>query len=197
MGKIYGLTSTREGVIRYVGKTADDTYRRFGEHLTGLNSNAAVGIWKREELWSGYDLDEVTIGECIDNALGQLESHWIARIPSLFNSHGNHRPIEATPDQKRHINILQLNNRPEFIDNWHGLVGIRWHPPSEENTRPAWGLKVYDPFGTKWANINKAFISPQAAIVLRGQLRSEAEKDHVERFGVRIPWPPDDTSNSV
>lgn len=80
---IYGLASTRDGVVRYVGQTVRTVHRRFLKHL----ENARLGVkthcynWIREQLAAGHT---ITVNVLESNArYGESEKHWIRHYAEM------------------------------------------------------------------------------------------------------------------
>jgi hypothetical protein len=192
MAEIYGITSTRDGVIRYVGQTKGESDKRYRDHWVGLTSNHRVAIWKRQELWSGYDIDWVVIEECDDCDRHKRESFWIKRIPNLLNDRKNYGSSgeRVTLGELNHIEFVQNEYRPNYEENWQGFAGIRYFPPETKYPFPVWETKVYDVFGEPWIP-RIPVASFEAALSYREEARNKANDEHLRLLGVRMPWPSD------
>jgi hypothetical protein len=201
MAEVYGLMSTREHVIRYVGQTKGIADKRAWDHWRS-SSNLKVATWSREELWRGYCINCVVIEECAESTRHDRETYWMQRIPNLLNERKvNHPSILPSEDEAFHLRTLQELERARDIDNWHGFVGISYHHPTErirsdgwdtvtEMLPESWGVRVYDPFGKRWREI-QGFTEVRIALDDRKQFRCSAEKYQQEHFGISLPWPPD------
>jgi hypothetical protein len=201
MAEIYGLMSTRDYRIRYVGQTKGYADKRAWDHWRS-SSNSRVAVWSREELWSGYQINYVVIEECEEGHRCSRETYWMRRIPQLLND----RKAKYTPAKRSDADTIRIDELEKIetgrdIDNWHGFVGITYYPPAEatwsdardewtQATDEAWGVRVYDPFGKNWGEI-PGLAELQFALELRERLRQSAKLRHVERFGIALSWPPD------
>lgn len=95
---VYGLYSTEDGIIRYVGQTIQSLNRRLHQHLADSKRvDYRSYRWIRKVLRSGYEIKIAAIEE--DCVLGEAEKAWICyykRItPNLTNvcEGGNSGPI--------------------------------------------------------------------------------------------------------
>lgn len=86
---IYGLFSTRNNEIRYVGK-ANDPKERLRHHLYGsndkINNMTHKCCWIRKELNDGYKVDYIILEECEFTDWEERECHWINRYDNLTNT---------------------------------------------------------------------------------------------------------------
>lgn len=88
MGEIYGLYSTNEGRIRYVGQTEytarkrlDLTITKALEHKTG-----ALFDWVRDQWADGAEIQPYTLqDEIIPADLDLYECYWIEQFGQLLN----------------------------------------------------------------------------------------------------------------
>jgi hypothetical protein len=172
--------------------------------LEGKNSSPAIGSWVRQERWCGYDIYHVII-EFAGFDLDVRETHWIGRIPNLLNDRKNRKQAHLTPGEDEHLNALLKQSRPSFTDNWNGLVGIRYYPPShtpEEYDRivspsensfawPTWEARVYDPFGHGGLISHHSHKKFEDALEVRDWYRNKLNKRQIELFGISLPWPHD------
>jgi hypothetical protein len=198
MAEVYGITSTRDGIIRYVGLTGGDSSKRYWDHWVGLNSNHRVAVWKRQELWCGYDIAYVVIEECEADVAGLRETFWINRIPNLLNDRKGpgSRSHEMTVGQYDHIDSIQKSGQPDFEENWKGLIGIRCRHHifidgfGSEDPYDSWEARVYCPFGRRWSH-GYSSIKIESALNERDRARKDADEHHIQRLGMAIPWPAD------
>ena len=130
MAFIYGLASTRDGVIKYVGETLDYDTRANHHYRASNNSVACVIIWANRERWLGYDIYSLLIETCRDGERFKRESHWIDRIPGLLNDRKNYSRWQyvRTVDDRAHVHKIQTDGRRNFIENWNGFIGVRYYP---------------------------------------------------------------------
>jgi hypothetical protein len=203
MAEVYGLMSTRDYTIRYVGQTKGVADKRAWDHWRS-SSNLKVAAWSREELWSGYIINYVVIEECGEGARHDRETYWMQRIPNLLNERKVNLPSVAPSIwEASHLSALQQSDPKGEIANWHGFVGIIYYPPHErarsdfwedgtELMPECWGFRVYDPFGRYWGASGPAF-DLETALRYRQQFRHRAEEYQREHFGVVLQWPLDDT----
>jgi len=124
---IYGLASTRNGIIRYVGESAQDYGIRARQHYRGWNSVACVQRWSDQERWCGYDIYSLKLMDCDFDNRFQVEADWIKRVPNLLNVRKNYENVInfRTKVDKYIIRTKQKINRPKFIENFNGYIGIR------------------------------------------------------------------------
>jgi hypothetical protein len=80
---IYGLVSTRDEKIRYVGQTKSPLRQRLAEHrcdsLTRKNKNHKCN-WYRKECRDGYDIKIVLIEETDKEHWAEREIYWIKKL---------------------------------------------------------------------------------------------------------------------
>lgn len=96
---IYGLYSTKDNVIKYVGKTKCTLHKRLIEHINGAlrrNCNTYKDNWIRKTYNDGYKVEIKLIEECDNSIWESREKFWIANIKNLTNlteggesGHGN------------------------------------------------------------------------------------------------------------
>lgn len=96
---IYGLYSSDDGVIRYVGKTKYVLSKRLREHINGAllrGCKTYKDNWIRDVYKNGNEVEIKLIEECDDSIWEEREKYWIKNIPSLTNlteggdgGHGN------------------------------------------------------------------------------------------------------------
>ena len=96
---IYGLYSTEDDIIRYVGKTKYMLHKRLMEHINGAlirNCKTYKDNWIRSVYNKGYVVDIKLIEECDDSIWEEREKYWIKEYANLTNlteggegGHGN------------------------------------------------------------------------------------------------------------
>ncbi len=75
MAVIYGLFSTRDNVIRYIGQTSRRLVQRIGEHITGTKrTNSPKCIWIETEQQSGFEIKHVIL---MENCSGEVNERRI------------------------------------------------------------------------------------------------------------------------
>lgn len=125
MSGIYGLKSTRDNVIRYVGQ-ATNIRRRFNQHYK-CSREYPKDRWIAQERHDGYDLTYCVLEWCAHDQLSDRESYWTQRIPNLFNRRlPKYIPALVSPSDKEHIKEAQGTS--QFFENWLGHIGIRYYP---------------------------------------------------------------------
>jgi hypothetical protein len=141
-GTIYGLMSTRDSTIRYVGKTDRDPWRRYQEHYWNEKAQERpVYNWIANERWFGYDLDYAVLAKCALSELDYMEAWWIARVPNLLNVRltRKRRVVVLDPMVARQLTAIR-KRKYIFVYNWNGWIGIRYRPDVE-----AWQVHVQVP----------------------------------------------------
>lgn len=96
---IYGLYSSKDDIIRYVGKTKYMLSKRLREHINGAllrNCKTHKDNWIRQTYNDGYNIEIKLIEECDDSIWEDREKFWISSIENLTNlteggegGHGN------------------------------------------------------------------------------------------------------------
>ena len=85
---IYGLYSSDDEVIRYIGKTKYMLSKRLREHINGAllrNCGTYKDNWIREVYRNGNEVKIKLIEKCDDSIWEEREKYWIKNIPSLTN----------------------------------------------------------------------------------------------------------------
>lgn len=99
--KIYGLFSSRDRVIRYIGKTRSlDT--RLSQHLDET-SNEAKAVWIKKELDEGHSIEIVTLIEDASPAFDEqrlLDVYGAPRGHTSKQLHNDLGLISTIPDKK-------------------------------------------------------------------------------------------------
>lgn len=86
MAEIYGIFSTRDGLVRYVGQTIGDCQSRFDQHLREARYPlTALHRWFHVEWRKGFPVRCGLLTSCDDTLRHRLETEWIGKFPSLFN----------------------------------------------------------------------------------------------------------------
>ena len=89
---IYGLYSTKDFEVRYVGET-DDTYRRLRQHTRALYrpsevkkiKNWRLYNWIGNQLWSGHSVNLVEFETCDKRARRLRELVYMSKFSDLLN----------------------------------------------------------------------------------------------------------------
>jgi hypothetical protein len=214
MGTIYGLLSTRDGKVRYVGKTDRNPDSRFSEHYWNDKRQCLpVYDWIARERWFGYDLDFAVLATCELIDLDDREAYWIARVPNLVNVRLA-RVGRSTAENTlvaRTLTVIR-NRKRAFVENWNGWIGIRHYPAID-----AWQIRVQLPvpgrykllrgdggsvfqttdafpgrFGRPSYRGDWYFSDPKTAIDARDQFRVEQDQYRRRYCGKPFSWPADD-----
>lgn len=80
---IYGLLSTRDNIIRYIGQTKSSLKRRLSEHkCDALTRNIANHKcnWIRKEISDGFEINITMIEETDSEKWAEREVHWIKEL---------------------------------------------------------------------------------------------------------------------
>ena len=205
VASIYGLMSSRNQKIRYIGQTARDAEKRFDEHYLHSKAQSPLGIWRRQELWLGYDIVRIELEKCPETEAGERETYWIDRIPDLLNKNKNHPNEKILPTEREKAFLDRVIDEwsPEFTDNWKGYVSIRYEPEvlnhwhvnkwGEQvvtHISEAWRPRVYDPFGQAWG-ISIGVTELSLALKYRSEAREQAAEYQRKKFGFSLEWPRD------
>lgn len=81
---IYGLFSTKDGVIRYIGQTKSIRSRLSSHKYDALKrkSKNHKCNWIRSVYESNYEIDIKVIEECDDGNVDEKEIYWINKLKS-------------------------------------------------------------------------------------------------------------------
>ena len=85
---IYGLYSTEDNVVRYIGKTKYVLSKRLREHINGAllrNCKTYKDNWIRSVYSNGYKVNIKLIEECDDSIWEDREKYWIKEYGNLTN----------------------------------------------------------------------------------------------------------------
>lgn len=85
---IYGLYSTDDGVIKYIGKTKYMLSKRLREHINGAlkrNCKTHKDNWIRNVYSNGYKIVIELIEKCDDSIWEEREKYWIKKYSNLTN----------------------------------------------------------------------------------------------------------------
>lgn len=123
-GGIYGIRHFGEEQILYIGKTKNNFYIRWGQHLTSiLNPKLPQLPWYDVERDNLNNLDFIILHDCRaypvedDNALAELEKRYIKEYEPIYNIRGN----KEKRIQERQKRILK-----EFFKDKEGIVFNRY-----------------------------------------------------------------------
>lgn len=123
---IYGLYSTEDGIIRYVGKTKYVLSKRLREHVNGAllrNCKTHKDNWIRKVYETGFEVSIKLIEECDDSIWEEREKYWIHNTPSLTNlteggegGHGNLYSV-SYDEMKAYIQLypIKINSKSSFV----------------------------------------------------------------------------------
>lgn len=86
--KIYGLYSTRNYKIRYIGKTKVKIEKRLKQHIRGAikeNQQTYKDRWIRKEIFEGYEILIKEIETVTEELSNEKEKFWIKQFDNLTN----------------------------------------------------------------------------------------------------------------
>ena len=107
MGEIYGLYSTNECYIRYVGQTEYNARKRLDLTVTKAleHEPGALFNWVREQWSNGAEIETYTLQDDIIPAdLDLYEGYWIEQFDRLLNVKGQTDPARGCSAVGRRIN---------------------------------------------------------------------------------------------
>jgi hypothetical protein len=217
MPVVYGLISTRNNEIRYVGETHRDLYARFWEHFRdSKKKELQVYNWMRLERWCGYRILPVKLSDAPHDRSQRLylQNHWINALPDLVNERSIRRYRTNLSERDRRVVSQVRNLRWRFVDNWEGWTGIRYYPEDR-----AWQVHVQfgltyetlrgdDPvhirktytraFGHPGYHSDWYFGDSSRAIDARNEFREMRDRDLQQSiWRTSYPWPPDDAERQL
>lgn len=129
--KVYGLCSSADGEIRYVGQTVRDVRRRKYEHVweaKNRRNKQRIGMWIRSVLRKGEKVVLFVIEEnCIFN---QTEKRWIAFYKRNFAN-----LVNCTEGGEGTLGWCgnKGNKRPDLSERNRANAGKQGRPMTEEN----------------------------------------------------------------
>lgn len=107
MALIYGLYSTRDGRVRYVGQSEYSARKRLDRWITDAleRKPGAVADWIQAEWRDGFDVEAwVLQDEIIPADLEMFECHWIEQFANLLNRRAPADPGRAETEVGRQMN---------------------------------------------------------------------------------------------
>jgi hypothetical protein len=117
MGVIYGLYSTRDGQIRYVGQTEYTSKKRLELSITKSLDRQAGSLydWIRAEWRDGHEVRAYDLQDDIIPAdLDMFEDYWIEQFSALVNVKPPCDPGRATSEIGQRVNdVLKAKLRGE------------------------------------------------------------------------------------
>ncbi len=111
MGVIYGLYSTRDGQVRYIGQTEYTAIKSLDFIITkALNREpGALYDWVRDEWRAEHEVRaHVLQDEIIPDDLEMFEAYWIEQFSSLLNAKPLANPARPTSPVGDRINASIL-----------------------------------------------------------------------------------------
>jgi hypothetical protein len=111
MGVVYGLFSTRDGLVRYVGQTEYTARKRLDMIVTKAldHESGALYDWVRTEWRSGAEVRaHVLQDEIIPADLELFERYWIEQFAGLLNSEFQGESARATTSVGQRVNTSIL-----------------------------------------------------------------------------------------
>jgi len=78
---VYGLYSTQDGMIRYVGKANNPQKRYFG-HLSAARHGGGYPVleWIRHTMESGFSIQMIVLDIAQRDVAHKVERHWIVKL---------------------------------------------------------------------------------------------------------------------
>ncbi len=107
MGEIYGLYSTRDGQVRYVGQTEYHARKRLDLIVTKAldREPGTLFDWVRDEWRAGHEVKaQVLQDDVIPADLEMFEAYWIEQFAGLLNVKPPADPARTTSDVGERIN---------------------------------------------------------------------------------------------
>ena len=107
MGVIYGLYSTRDGQIRYVGQTEYTAKKRLELTITKSldRDDGFLYEWVRGEWRDGFEVKYYNLQEDVIPAdLDMFENYWMEQFSDLLNIKPPYNPKCLTSDIGKRIN---------------------------------------------------------------------------------------------
>lgn len=135
---IYGLFSTRNGEIRYVGRTRRAPEDRLWEHLTQFFESRKLTAegrplfrWLHDEYSAGHECMLTVVDECDDHVSAAREKEIIWRIPGLVNKQHSmmsgwdrHKQDKlARKIERANLNVrLRLRHLRQNVQGYRGII---------------------------------------------------------------------------
>jgi hypothetical protein len=107
MALIYGLYSTRDGRVRYVGQSEYTARKRLDRWITDAleRKPGAVADWIQTEWRDGFNVEAwVLQDEIIPADLEMFECHWIEQFAGLLNRRPPADPLRKETEVGRQMN---------------------------------------------------------------------------------------------
>lgn len=107
MGVIYGLYSTRDGQVRYVGQTEYTARKRLDLIITKAleREPGTLYEWVRDEWRAGHEVRaHVLQDDIIPADLEMFETYWIEQFSSLLNANPPADPARSTSAVGQRVN---------------------------------------------------------------------------------------------
>ncbi len=107
MGEIYGVYSTRDGQVRYVGQTEYTASKSLDHIITKSleHESGALYDWVREEYRAEFDVRaRVLQDDIIPADLEMFEHYWIEQFGDLLNAQSLAELARPTSDIGQRIN---------------------------------------------------------------------------------------------
>ena len=151
---IYGLYSTRDNIIRYVGKS-NNPKSRLKDHIWSSKAkinNTYKSCWIRKELNDGFNILYKVLEICDMESWSEIEQRYIKNTDNLTNHHKGGlggSPIQYDKTYKE-LKDWVNNNLPEGINTakkWKEYVKLNY-----KNILPLTPNKIYEDLGwVSWA----------------------------------------------
>jgi hypothetical protein len=130
MAVIYGLVSTRDNEIFYVGQTSRDVRARFLEHYWNPK-NLRTPLYNRikEERQRGFDIYHEILEYCLFHLRARREEYWIGALPRLVNRRSSRLKgwISLSAQEATQVAAIRRSRRGG-VPNWYGHIGVTYYP---------------------------------------------------------------------
>ena len=107
MGEVYGLYSTREGIVRHVGQTVDTAKKDLDLFVTeALDREPGILLdWIRDEWRDGHEIRPYVIqDEIAPTDLEMFEAYWAGQFAGLPNAGPSANPNRSTTALGKRVN---------------------------------------------------------------------------------------------
>lgn len=140
--EIYGLFSTRDNKIRYIGRTVSGIRRRLSDHIydsthpeISLCPDTYKARWIRKELSEGYHIDTILIEKTTVEFQDEREKYWISYYGRENLVNGTDGGNSVNPNKKKSLGFsysklkvcIQNNlikGQKHCVINYHRTKGL-------------------------------------------------------------------------
>lgn len=109
---IYGLFSTKDKIIRYVGQTMLQLKIRLKQHISDAlkkRTDTYKDRWIRKCYENGFEINIVPIETVTEENINEREIYWIKKIPNLTNT---------TSGGEGGYTLLKYDKSYDYCKNW-------------------------------------------------------------------------------